>query len=381
MSVLNTPYLFITFLLAVATITLSIFLLTIHVPIGTKMKRYNTARYILASAYAIIGLSNCYKTFVSSVYIDLDLIRTFTLISASYQALLFTFTLLILIQPAYVTFRRVSIQIYVISMVSVILLAFFYSISGIPYVYLYYAVSVLYVFQLIYYTHLFRNKYNQSSKQFEHYYNDDEGNRLRWVKVYFYMALSIGISALFCTYIPLFYCNFFIPVIIIFYILFSIKFCSYPAKFGYVVAAVTSNNESVYNTVPELLSESENEDTLSVQPWSVKEQDLQQSITEWVKEKKFRYDDISRDDIAESLGTDRYFLASFFQNRMQTEFRVWRTQLRIEEAKFLLLEYPDLSVSKIGQAVGISDRSNFQKKFVELVGLSPKDWREQNLKK
>ena len=56
----------------------------------------------------------------------------------------------------------------------------------------------------------------------------------------------------------------------------------------------------------------------------------------------------------------------------------WRKELRIGEAKRLLLEFPELPVSTIGLMVGIDDKSNFKRQFTETVGLSPREWREAN---
>jgi len=145
--------------------------------------------------------------------------------------------------------------------------------------------------------------------------------------------------------------------------------------FQYIIPAVST--EHISSSVE---TECDNMEAVNNLPLSEKEQRLQQTINKWVREKQFLHADMSRDDIAKSLGTDRDFLTLFFQCRMKTEFRIWRSQLRIEEAKKLLLQYPDMSISKIGHSVGIADRSNFQKKFVDLVGMSPKEWRKQNLK-
>lgn len=374
---LSDPYILINFLFSISTIILGTILLAINIPNSKKMRPYTISRYVLASSYLILGVLNCTKIFESSASINLDRIQTFTLVTASYQALLFTFSLLILIQPFYVTFKRVAWQFSVISLVAILLLLLQFTVSGSLYTYFYYVASVIYIFQLAYYTFLFRKKYTQCLKQLEDYYNDDEENRLRWVKVFFFMALTIGIATLLSTYLPLFFKSYFVGAFIVFYILFAIKFCNYPSKFGYVVAAVTSVDENLNDAASALAFEID--EMQSTQPLSLREQELQHALAKWIEEKKFQHEDISRDDIAASLGTDRYFLAFYFRNRMRTEFRVWRTRLRIEEAKQLLVKYPDLSVSTIGQIVGMSDRSNFQKKFIEIVGISPKDWRKLNL--
>ena len=66
----------------------------------------------------------------------------------------------------------------------------------------------------------------------------------------------------------------------------------------------------------------------------------------------------------------------YFATKLGVDFRTWRTNLRIEEAKTLLLENKDASINIIAEASGFSDKSNFHRQFVKIVGCSPKEWRD-----
>ena len=99
-------------------------------------------------------------------------------------------------------------------------------------------------------------------------------------------------------------------------------------------------------------------------------------MDKWVKQKKFSEYDKSREEVASELGTTREFLHMYFTTRKGMDFKTWRTGLRIEEAKRLLLENRELSTNVIGEIAGFSDRSNFHRQFVKLVGCSPRQWRE-----
>ena len=44
----------------------------------------------------------------------------------------------------------------------------------------------------------------------------------------------------------------------------------------------------------------------------------------------------------------------------------------------LLLAYPGLPVSLVGEMVGIADKSNFKRQFADLAGMSPREWRERH---
>ena len=103
---------------------------------------------------------------------------------------------------------------------------------------------------------------------------------------------------------------------------------------------------------------------------------LDRTLDKWVKEKRYRQYDKSREETAEELGTTKEMLHIYFSIRMGVDFRTWRTQLRIEDAKKLLLEKKNVSVNVIGEMAGFSDRANFYRQFVKFVGCSPREWRE-----
>ncbi|MDE5955520.1 MAG: helix-turn-helix domain-containing protein [Bacteroidales bacterium] len=82
------------------------------------------------------------------------------------------------------------------------------------------------------------------------------------------------------------------------------------------------------------------------------------------------------EEIDKELNTTKETLHLYFTTKMGVDFKSWRTALRIEEAKRMLLENRDLSVHIVGELSGFSDRSNFHRQFTKLVGCSPKQWRE-----
>jgi AraC-like DNA-binding protein len=105
---------------------------------------------------------------------------------------------------------------------------------------------------------------------------------------------------------------------------------------------------------------------------------LEKALEKWVADKRYREYDKTRDDIARELRTSKDLLQLYFSTRMGVDFRTWRTNLRIEEAKTLLLENKDASINIIAEASGFSDKSNFHRQFVKIVGCSPKEWRDSD---
>ena len=101
-------------------------------------------------------------------------------------------------------------------------------------------------------------------------------------------------------------------------------------------------------------------------------------LDKWVEEKGYRLPHRSVSEAAASMGLASSTLYRYFKAD-GTDFRSWRTHLRLEDAKKLLLEEPETPVSLIGRRVGILDRSNFSRSFKEYTGITPEAWRKRHL--
>ena len=107
---------------------------------------------------------------------------------------------------------------------------------------------------------------------------------------------------------------------------------------------------------------------------------LEKALEVWVDKKLYCQYDKTRDQIAEELNTTKELLHLYFATKVGEDFRTWRTNLRIEEAKKLLADNPDASINIIAEASGFSDKSNFHRQFVKIVGCSPREWRDLKVK-
>ena len=87
-------------------------------------------------------------------------------------------------------------------------------------------------------------------------------------------------------------------------------------------------------------------------------------------------ENIDRNDVAAVTFVTPNYLSKLFKNSMNMNLREYINQLRIEEAKRLLLS-TSLSVSEIASNVGYYNISYFSTVFHKIVGVSPYDWRNQ----
>lgn len=102
---------------------------------------------------------------------------------------------------------------------------------------------------------------------------------------------------------------------------------------------------------------------------------LEKRIEEWKEEKQYLMDQVTINDIAERLGTDRRNLSRFINDHYGINFSRWISEMRIEEAKRLMEEKNEESLEWVAQQTGFSSLSYFSKVFSQVVGVSPKKWR------
>lgn len=346
-------------------------LLGIHMPKREEWKNLRVARIYLSISYFILAAFGFLSFFMQAEAEDPQLLDTCTLFIASYQALLFTMTLLSFIQPLYVRFRLVLGQFTIITVVGAAL--FFTLLPQFNSLYLpfFYAATVGYIFQLIYYIQLFRKKYKLCLKQLEVYYDEDKENRLQWVQLCFYTASGIGVLALISLFSNKQFYSGFVLIYTIYYAYIVSRFYNYRVEAEFVLPAVIQKAaEEKTEEIPNTLT---NDNT---SPETTPEgQALQAALAVWVAKKQYCKRDVSVDETAKLLGVDRNFLRYYFKNYMQTEFRTWRIELRIREAQRLIKENPNLSLSQVCEAAGFNDSGNFHRLFSKITGTTPTNYK------
>ena len=88
------------------------------------------------------------------------------------------------------------------------------------------------------------------------------------------------------------------------------------------------------------------------------------------------HENIDRNDVAAVAFVTPNYLSKLFKNSMNMNLREYINQLRVEEAKRLLLS-TSMSVSEIASYVGYFNISYFSTIFHKIVGVSPFDWRNE----
>lgn len=82
-------------------------------------------------------------------------------------------------------------------------------------------------------------------------------------------------------------------------------------------------------------------------------------------------------DLARHCHLSAARLSALFKQQLGLSPMQWRDQLRIQEAKRLLISSRD-SIALISQEVGYTDQLHFSRRFRQLAGISPRQFRQQH---
>lgn len=107
---------------------------------------------------------------------------------------------------------------------------------------------------------------------------------------------------------------------------------------------------------------------------------IRPAVEAWVRGKGYHKALATVEEIAADIGVHPDRLGVYVRMMSGRSLLSWRKSMRIEDAKVLLVEFPDLPLAAVAKMVGIEDKSNFRKQFLEETGMTPRAWRERHRK-
>lgn len=369
-----TIYTLLSFASAISLTVLCCIILGISIPYIEGSRKVRYARVVLAVAYFVIALPG-YLELISAPIVDPLIVAAFTISAAAYEALLITETLITLMCPQDI--NRKSIFLHMVS-VSAVVMLFLLSVFVYRRFFILYLGAVSCIFLYIYYIRLFNTEYKKIRTKMEEYYDEGQYYKLRWCVISFYSSLVVGLLALVAPFGPIVLYDIFTIGYITFYIMFTIRFGNYVMQLNYYLPAILSKNRV---TKPDEVNADKgdrvklNEATVGDKLKGNKEIDkLKNSLQEWVRNEQYLNSDKSIEEVAHELNTDISFLRWYFNTQMDKDFRTYRVELRIEYAKRLLAENPQLSINSISYRAGFNTKANFYTYFKKYVGVSPAEY-------
>ena len=289
---------------------------------------------------------------------------------------LFSSALIMLLDRFYITKRRVWTHIIlwiIFSTLSGVVL--FLLPSGIMQKFSLFALAVwLVVFGVV----LARRviiAYRRAIRIFNETQADDIGAYIEWLSKFTYWALIFGVGCGLLTFLPDEYVFIWILSSIPFY---SYLFYSYQ-NYLLFYEQVENAFEQDIQSEEELLTNSETEHEI------VSEKEVPRSYTEfiervdnWIKTDGYVQQGLTIKELSEILYTNRTYLSAYIKTTYKMTFREWITSLRLEYAKNILKEHPEINIQKLAESSGFLSQSNFIKLFSEKEGCTPAKWKKSN---
>ena len=99
------------------------------------------------------------------------------------------------------------------------------------------------------------------------------------------------------------------------------------------------------------------------------------TLDAWLeKEKPYLNPDFQLQDLRQVLPMNRTYLSQLINTEYGCPFFQWVSGLRVEEAKRLMTEQPELKIKDIAQRCGFASPATFSRTFFRETGMTPKAW-------
>lgn len=283
---------------------------------------------------------------------------------------LFSSAMMTLLDSKYITRRRVTVHLALWLMFSVLACVVSVSLYGTSLQLL--GMLVLAVVLFSYGSFLacrLLRTYRKAILMFENTHSDDIGSYIQWLSVFTYWAVGFGVGCTILTFLPNKYVFLWILSSIPFYIY---LYCCYQNYVLFYERVETAFQEDI--TLPGTENSVDNGEHMA-EDIPMYHANIEKRIQDWINQEGYRKSGITLNDLSMELCTNRTYLSEYINSVYHMTFRDWISDMRVEYAKRLMRQNPQLKVSEISESSGFLSLSHFSRTFSEKEGCSPARWR------
>ena len=219
---------------------------------------------------------------------------------------------------------------------------------------------------------LFRKQYKLNGEMLDNYLSNDMHYFVRWTSRSITLLIISWVFAVVTLFTNV-YVNLVFQAYMVtlnFYI--AINFTNFCTKYGDIARAYLPAGEDPEDII--IKPKETDSQTIEVQT-------LEHRINTWMEAKEYVGSQFTIDELATKLGTNKGYLSFFINEHFGTNFSVWVSGPRINEAKQLMTANPERKMEDIAYTVGFSSPSYFSKVFASHEGMSPTVWRREVMSK
>ena len=103
---------------------------------------------------------------------------------------------------------------------------------------------------------------------------------------------------------------------------------------------------------------------------------IQNSLDQWCMDLGYKDCNVNMLTLSYTLCISKNELSLFFDQCLHSNFRIWLSEIRLNAAKKMMLEYPDYSNDIISAECGFSCRTHLYRIFKTKEDCSPTEWRD-----
>mgnify|MGYP000615746272 CR=1 FL=1 len=204
---------------------------------------------------------------------------------------------------------------------------------------------------------------------------DDIGAYIKWLSIFTYWAVTFGVGCGLLTFLPDEYIYIWILSSVPFYIYLFLCYLNYLLFYEQVENAM----EDGMTSEEEDLCDTTNREQAQRQDTPFFHAEMAKKIKGWIDADGYIRPGLTIKELSDVLHTNRTNLSAYIKTTYKMTFREWITGLRLEYAKNILKEHPEINIQKLAESSGFLSRSNFIKSFTEKEGCTPGKWKKANL--
>ena len=361
-------YFYTTLLSGVITLTLAALLSGLRIRVTEGLQKYNRARWCLAGAFAVFGLLSLMEISLGGTTSEGAgyLTGCLVIFIGSLMAMFFTMTVLSFIHPQFVHRKQILQQLAVFVPCGLLLIILRLHASRALFNICFVVMLVAYLLLMTFYTRLFVKCFREFKTQMLAFYEEEDlVGQLHWIDGTFWLSLSVGISSLLLLSGNLITNIALTIVYTLCFLLTLLFFLNYRPYATLVDRAV--KDKSMETAPPQVTGGGSK---------GLNDRQLAKAIDSWIEKKGYLDNTKSVKEIAHEMGFYYPFIKDYIQATTGEDFRSWRIRLRIQEAKRLMAEKPDILISDLVFMTGFNDRAYFYRTFQKITGKTIREYRE-----
>ena len=337
-------------------------------------KNYLISRQIMGIAMLLLAINYSVHFFFGVRFKNVNAAILINLVTYFLCYFLFSSAMITLLDRFYITWKRfrthVTLWLIFSSFSGIVLLLF--PDGGLQDI----ALLLLAIWLVVYGLVLARRvivAYRRAIHFFDDTRANDIGAYIKWLSIFTYWALIFGVGCGLLTFLPDKYVYIWILSSIPFYCYLFYSYQNYLLFYEYVENALEQDTPSE-NEIQTDTDTGKGHERKTTAPYI----EIAEKMDNWIKTDGYIQPGLTIKELSEILHTNRTYLSDYINTTYKMTFREWITGLRLEYAKSMLKEYPEIHVQKLAESSGFLSYSNFIKSFTKKEGCTPAKWKKAN---